>query len=125
MSIKKNAPVQRLGDEAVNAAVDPIYGRFQRLRTKTVSASQRKKNEADAKRNRATYDITAEMEASIATIAREESLPKSQVAQALLTEGLRRFYQDYVELVKKPSRSPMYDWVLEPMELPKRGGGNE
>jgi hypothetical protein len=75
------------------------------------------------KANRVTYDILPELKQYIRSISEKEHIPASQ----FVVFALLRFMEDYetgrIDLLKmkKPSRSPRYDWnILYPQYLLKK-----
>ncbi len=100
---------------------DLLEGMEQRQSEAMLPRRQREKKARERARiqarreQRATYDLPPVVREKIKQLAGQHSLPISQ----LVTLALLRFFGDYasgsVDLgaLKKPSRSPKYDWVLD------------
>lgn len=137
MAVKKGKIPQALSiDPAVEAAfgrspdgrspdsADPVYGRMDAVRrARNQTPGQRRKAARDEARNKATYDLPADLSELVSQIAARFSVPVSQVAALLMTAGLQSMAAgrlDLRDLELRPSRSPRYDWVFAELpELPK------
>ena len=132
MAVKKGKIPQALSiDPAVEAAfgrspdsADPVYGRMDAVRrARNQTPGQRRKAARDEARNKATYDLPADLSELVSQIAARFSVPVSQVAALLMTAGLQSIAAgrlDLRDLELRPSRSPRYDWVFAELpELPK------
>lgn len=118
MAIKRNAPVQQLGDAAVDAAMEED-GRVQARRERAIyqTAGERRRAEKDRKRNRAMFDLPPALEATIDELAEWLGTPKSQVAVYLMLAGLERVSREDLRAARRPSRSMRYEYVLELPDL--------
>jgi hypothetical protein len=103
------------------AVADLLEGMEQRQNEAMLPRKQREKKARERARiqarreQRATYDLPPAVRESIKNLAEQHSLPISQ----LVTLALLRFFDEYksghIDLgqLKKPSRSPKYEWVLD------------
>ncbi len=110
------------------AVADLLEGMEKRQSEAMLPRRQREKKARERARiqarreQRATYDLPPAVRLRIKQLAGQQSLPISQ----LVTLALLRFFNDYeagdVELgaIKKPSKSPKYDWVLDLEEEVKK-----
>lgn len=114
MSMKRDP--QKFIDPAVSAVMDDaVYGGMERARMRrSMTPGKRRKADRDARRVRATYDLPEQLIERLEKVAAQESLPVSQVAAFYLLSGLEG---RPLEMIKRPSRSPRFDWVLELPEI--------
>lgn len=98
---------QAVGDDAA-AALQDMSKRQQRRR-------MTKKQRRDAARVRAYYDLPEPVKEGVTAVAEREGLSASSVAAVLLAEGLHRLEEGRISLygLKRPSRSPLYEAVVE------------
>lgn len=82
--------------------------------------SMSKKQRADAARNRVTWDIPAELETTVNTIAAAVGVPGSQVARWLIEAGLRVVTESELLDARQPSRSMRFEYVLYHNDAGKR-----
>lgn len=123
MAIKKNAPLQPLVDQAVQAAIgaggesDPVYSGLQRLQqAKTMSPGKVKKKARDKARTKVTFDWPAWLIERLEALASEDdnTFPMNQLAAVLAIEGLRSVERGALVLEERkyPSRTPAFRWFL-------------
>lgn len=64
---------------------------------------------------RATYDLDPQLKQRITSLAKSYSIPASQLAQVLLLGGLALVENGALDIpsLRKLSRSPRYDFVLD------------
>ena len=132
MAVKGKTPQPLSIDPAVEAAIgrspeavnDPVYGRLNKVgRARNMTQAQRRKAESDAARNRAMFDLPAELEDAIERLAKQHSVPKSQVASYLMLIGLQAVVDGSaspsIEEIRQLSRSMRYEHNLELPEVPR------
>lgn len=106
----RNNPLESL-DPAVASLLRDAE-RKQKIRR--LPRNEQKKARLDAARERTIYEVPAELKNAIEEIAGEEGLSPSSVVILLLSDGVRRYRAGQVSFhgLKRPSRSPRYEWVL-------------
>ena len=77
---------------------------------------QRKEKARQAARVRVFYDVPAWVRDAIMEEAERELTSASSLAAALLAVGLRELRMGRVDLQKRPSDSPRFEWVVEVRE---------
>lgn len=107
----RNNPLDSL-DPAVASLLSDAERR-QKLRR--LPRNEQKKARRDAARERTIYEIPVELKNAIEEIAGEEGLSPSSVVILLLADGIRRYRAKQISFhgLKRPSRSPRYEWVLD------------
>lgn len=99
----------------IDPAVASILGDAERKqRIRRLPKSERKKARQDAARERTIFEVPVVIKEAIEEIARQEGLSPSSVVILFLADGIRRYLGRKVSFygLKKPSRSPRYEWVL-------------
>lgn len=88
--------------------------RKQRIRR--LPKDQQEKARRDAARQRIIFEIPALIKDALEEIAQQEGLSPSSVVILLLADGIRRYRARKVSFfgLKKQSRSPRYEWTLNP-----------
>jgi hypothetical protein len=119
MAIKRDAPVQTL-DAAVGAAIgDEDDLRTRRAKSQGMTRGERKKAEADRKRNRAMFDLPEALERVLDEVAKEVGCPRSQVAAYLMVRGLEQVTLRELKTARGITRSMRYEWVLQLPDIPR------
>lgn len=114
-------PIEEI-DPAVESALGkpPVRGSiYERLRrAKEMTPAQRRKAERDRNRSKETFDLPEWLVEAVAQIAETHGVPKSNVAAHLLAAGLKELLNGQINLdwMKKASRSPRYEGLLEAPE---------
>lgn len=101
--------------DEIDPAVASILGdagRKQRIRC--LPRDEQRKARRDAARERTTYEVPVIIKDAVEEIAEREGLSPSSVVILFLADGIRRYRSGKVSFygLKKPSRSPRYEWVL-------------
>ena len=108
-------------DPAVTSVLgkDPLYGRMAKERGMT--ASQRKRAQADRERNRVMIDLPVDLQDVLDRMAETEGLPRSQVMCWLVAIGLEHFDHDALIDARVPSKSMRWEFTLQipEAELPE------
>lgn len=102
-----------VGSDAQAAILDMSERQKQRRMTE--------KQKKDAARVRAYYDLPEAVKQGVTKAAERQGLPASSVAAVLLADGLRRLEDGHISLygLKRPSRSPLYEAVVEDEQVLK------
>jgi hypothetical protein len=111
-------------DDDVEALVrnNPIYGEYAKGRTMT--ASRRRKKLREEERTKATYDLPSETMKYIESIAKQESVTYSQLANTFLVYAINDYLRDKVHFDKKIlTRSPRYEYQIIPPVIKNPGKG--
>ena len=82
-----------------------------KVREKKIKERQKIRARRD---QRATYDLPPLLRQRVKTLAEENSVPASQLVTLALYRFFEAYDQDQINIseLKKPSRSPRYDWNL-------------
>ena len=87
-----------------------------------LTKKQRKEKARQAARVRVFYDVPDWLRDAIQAQAEAERTSASSLAAALLAEGLWALRAGKVDLQKRPSDSPRFDWIVEVRERDAGGG---
>lgn len=87
-----------------------------------LTKKQRKEKARQAARVRVFYDVPDWVRDAIQEQAELERTSASSLAAALLAEGLWALRAGKVDLQKRPSDSPRFDWIVEVRERDAGGG---
>lgn len=99
----------------IDPAVASILGDAERKqRIRRLPRDEQKKARQDAARKRTIFEVPVTIKDAIEEIAEQEGLSPSSVVILLLADGIRRYRSGKVSFygLKRPSRSPRYEWVL-------------
>jgi hypothetical protein len=104
---------QRVG--GLGASLDPAVGSWLNKaaeNTAGLTPGQKTKRAADRKRNKATYDLSADLQAQVAELSARLDVPASDVVEVLLRRALS--YDLFPELVemRTPARSLRFGYRL-------------
>jgi len=99
-----------------DAGSDPIYGGLTKVNRARMTRKQRRQAEHDAARNRVTYDLAPELDQLIEAIAKQLSVPRSQVASYLMLCQLDQIANGKANPISmwptRHSKSMRYDFNL-------------
>lgn len=101
--------------DEIDPAVASILGDAERKqRIRRLPRDEQKKARQDAARKRTIFEVPVTIKDAVEEIAEREGLSPSSVVILLLADGIRRYRSGKVSFygLKKPSRSPRYEWVL-------------
>ncbi len=105
----------------IDPAVAQLLEGLEKLRAaeQVPERTREKKNREHAKiqarrERRATYDLPPALRLQIKALAEEQRVPASQIVTLALARFLSEYSAGTVDLegLKRPSRSPRYDWNL-------------
>ncbi len=98
--------------------IDPEVAKWQREAARNPAAMTAKQR-WDRKRQKATYDLPADIQAAVKAIARKEDTSASQVVEVFLAYALVAYasreggLQEVIWEAKAPARTPRFSWNLE------------
>lgn len=98
--------------------IDPDVAKWQREAARNPAAMTAKQR-WDRKRQKATYDLPADIQAAVKAIARKEDTSASQVVEVFLAYALVAYasreggLQEVIWEAKTPARTPRFSWNLE------------
>ncbi|WP_347243354.1 hypothetical protein [Thermogutta sp.] len=102
--------------DGIDPAVASILGDAERKqRIRRLPRDEQRKARRDAARERTTYEVDVTIKKAVEEIAEREGLSPSSVVILFLADGIRRYRSGKVSFygLKKLSRSPRYEWVLD------------
>ncbi len=109
-------------DPAVSALLGEQKKRGEEKRLSPRERRRKARERGRAKRRlagRVNWDLPPALKARLNAIAEEEGVPVSQLATALLIEGLKRLQSGELSLRKVYSDSPRFRFVLELPDVPQ------
>jgi len=98
--------------------LDPEVAKWRREAARNPAAMTAKQR-WDSKRQRASYDLSHEIQAAVKAVARKEDTSASQVVEMLLAYALVAYAGDeggvrgIIWSAKTPARTPRFSWNLE------------
>lgn len=111
-----------LQDVQANDAQTAVQAGKQAQAERGLTKRQRKEKARQAARVRVFYDVPDWLRDAIQEQAEREGTSASSLAAALLAEGLWALRAGKVDLQKRPSDSPRFDWIVEVKERDAGGG---
>ncbi len=96
-----------------SAVASLITGGKQRKKRRSQTQVQREKDERDAARSRASYDLPERVKDAVRFVAEEEEIPVSTVAALFLSDALCRYREKRIVLnggIKETNSSPRWEF---------------